>query len=537
MKRTVALLLALFILASACALGEGSDRFGKYDEPVTITYLSLDNSISTVSGYDSSNPDRKSIYENAWITGIEEYMNIRLERIIAEDENALAAKVGTGIAADNLPDIMQVSKDLYYVLAENGCLQDLSETYEAYKSEYGDKLIELEEAYPDILNTAVYNGEFLGYCKCDAFYTNTHVLWVRQDWLNKVDKEIPTTIDELADVAQAFVDNKLGGENTVGIEMVDIGSDIMAAYGAVIGVTTDGSMKGAWQEQDDGTWVYGMCNPNMREALLKEQEFYANGLIKSDFAVAGTLEENIANGVCGLLYSPTNYSVQCMQTCFNNDPDADWVPVHIPTLDGERVQQYTNAGVNVIYCVSKACEHPEALFMLVEFSNAMRFADNEEESHRFNVCEDDYQMWNLDPFRDTVSASSSINKGKMIREGFANGTPVEEMDALARSNYELCLKGANGEREFWGRYLNFTVGQALYVPLIDNGYLIAPYNGPTSETMSLYWNSIDEALQSAMIKVIMGEDISVYDKAVEEWYNNGGQIITDEVTSYYQQMK
>ena len=31
----------------------------------------------------------------------------------------------------------------------------------------------------------------------------------------------------------------------------------------------------------------------------------------------------------------------------------------------------------------------------------------------------------------------------------------------------------------------------------------------------------------------MGEDISVYEKAVESWYANGGQAITDDVNAYY----
>lgn len=31
----------------------------------------------------------------------------------------------------------------------------------------------------------------------------------------------------------------------------------------------------------------------------------------------------------------------------------------------------------------------------------------------------------------------------------------------------------------------------------------------------------------------MGEDISVYDEAVSNWFANGGQTITDEVNEWY----
>ena len=63
--------------------------------------------------------------------------------------------------------------------------------------------------------------------------------------------------------------------------------------------------------------------------------------------------------------------------------------------------------------------------------------------------------------------------------------------------------------------------------------LVSSYTGPVTETMSLYQQSIDDALTEAMVKVIMGEDVSVYEKAVETWYASGGQQITDEVNAYY----
>ena len=39
-------------------------------------------------------------------------------------------------------------------------------------------------------------------------------------------------------------------------------------------------------------------------------------------------------------------------------------------------------------------------------------------------------------------------------------------------------------------------------------------------------------MNNAIVKVIMGEDVSVYEQAVANWYANGGQTITDEVNAY-----
>ena len=68
---------------------------------------------------------------------------------------------------------------------------------------------------------------------------------------------------------------------------------------------------------------------------------------------------------------------------------------------------------------------------------------------------------------------------------------------------------------------------------LEAGLYVFSYDGPLTENMSLYEATLESELNNAMIKVIMGEDISVYEKAVEDWYANGGQDITDEVTEYY----
>lgn len=529
MTKKLSLFLALALLLASCmtsVFAAETPEFGKFEDLVHITYLSTDQAATGTSEYNADDPTRASASQNAWIEGYKEYLNIDLERIIAEDDTALSARVNTSIASGDMPDIMLVGKSMFYVLAENGVIQDLSEAYDNYA--YKNYLNQIEASYPTLKQVGMYEGEMLGYGRCGNCYNGTAVLWVRQDWLTKVGKEIPTTLDELIDVAQAFVDANLGGENTVGLEFYDsIGSSIIAAYGAVTG---------AWNEQADGSYVKGDVMPEARDGLLKMQDIYKQGLIKSDFAVAGTVDEDIANGVCGLLISEAWRGVTCIQTCFNNDPEADWVPVAVPTLDGNPVKRYTNNTVGSFLCVSADFDHPEALFMLIEFENAMRFSPDPEICARFNVCEDGYQMWNISAFRDTIRADTDLYKGQLIREGLANNTPTEEMDAIALSNYELCLKAVEGDRAYLGRLIAFTEGYSVVDPLLADGYLVGAYNGPTTENMTLYEGSINEALTAAMIKVIMGEDISVYDDAVETWYTSGGQAITDEVNEYYKSL-
>ena len=60
--------------------------------------------------------------------------------------------------------------------------------------------------------------------------------------------------------------------------------------------------------------------------------------------------------------------------------------------------------------------------------------------------------------------------------------------------------------------------------------------GLDTETMALKKGIINEALMTSIIEVMMGADISVYEKAVDDWYANGGQQITDEVNEWYSRL-
>ena len=120
MKKLFSLLLAALLLFSMAASAESDDPYGKYDELITISYLGKDNSATT---YDSSVEGRRSPYDNVWIDAYEKYLNIKIERTVAEDDTALSALVTTQLASGDLPDIMLVPKALFYTLAENDVLE------------------------------------------------------------------------------------------------------------------------------------------------------------------------------------------------------------------------------------------------------------------------------------------------------------------------------------------------------------------------------------------------------------------------------
>lgn len=217
MKRLVAIALTLILCLSLCffAAAEETDVYGKYEEPIKLTILSEDFKTGNTN-YDANDPRRASATQNVWIDAYKDYLNIDVERQIAEDETALAALINTAMASGDLPDVIICNKAMFYTLVENGVLQDVRAAYEGYQQK---RLVKDALDSLDMWDACTVDGQLLAVPCVNNFYNNTQILWIRQDWLDKVNMEAPRTLDEMIAVAQAFKDAKLGGEDTIGIAM------------------------------------------------------------------------------------------------------------------------------------------------------------------------------------------------------------------------------------------------------------------------------------------------------------------------------
>lgn len=534
-KKVMAFLLSLSLMLSLIAAGtaEEANPYGKYEEPVSITVLSEDFKTGTTN-YDANDPARKSASENIWISAYKDYLNIDVSRIVAEDTTALNALINTSLASGDMPDVIICSKDMFYTLAENGVLVDLSDYYNNYTQ---GRLVKAAFESLDQMNACTIDGQMLGFPNVNNFYNCTQLLWIRQDWLDKVNMEAPTTIDEMLDVARAFQTANLGGSDTMGFGMLaDAGgtnhfSDyygFMAAYGAVLGT---------WMEQDDGSFIWGHTSDAVRKGLLTLQSAYSEGLISSDFGVMdqATLSEKVANGICGMYYATGWHVVTDMKTNMINDPDADWICVAVPTVDGNRVNQFTNASCSMFTCVTTACENPEAIFKMMELEQHMYTEPTAEEIPVYYADPDDnFLYWDLRIFRNFGSGTFDLDRSAIVCAALEENLPVEEISPLATDFYNQCLKYLDGDRSMKGRYICQTMSYPLIDSLYEQELLVAAYNGPLTENMTLYQETLNAELNTAMIKVIMGEDISVWEKGVEDWYKNGGNKITEEVNEFYQ---
>lgn len=67
----------------------------------------------------------------------------------------------------------------------------------------------------------------------------------------------------------------------------------------------------------------------------------------------------------------------------------------------------------------------------------------------------------------------------------------------------------------------------------ENRILQDAYQTLPTDTMTRRKADIDTLLDSAILNVINGEDISAFDEAVEAWKAGGGDTMTEEVNAWY----
>lgn len=504
------------------------DEYGKYASPIQLSVIKL---AEPGLQYDPSDPARKSAAENIWIDAYRDYLNIEVDLTAAEDENSLNALVNTAMANGTLPDVMVVGKEMFYSLMENEVLADISGAYETYTSTYGRQLSEVIATDSDALTTVTFDDAMYGIPRTRTKAGDSMMLWVRQDWLDEVGMEVPETIDEMTEVARAFKKAGLGGKNTIGIGIDSTvggfsGIDgFIAAYGAVVDT---------WMQQEDGSYVYANTTEEMKDALVALAGLYEEGLLASDFAVSDTFGEDVANGVTGMIYHAPWYGVSGIRSSYMNDEDAEWTVTVIPTLDGENVLQWGDGSIEDFIVVNKDCEHPEAVLKMLELEFHLYYEPTPEEAAKYFISGDGVNLWEYRVFKQMQRADQNYYKAELIVEEIANDTPVEDTQEVIKSNYEQVVKGLEGDQEYKGAVDSWLYAFPIFKEKkLDLDMVRYGYNGPITDTMSLYQTTIDEALESAALKVIMGEDISIYEKAIETWYQSGGQQITEEVNEYY----
>lgn len=506
-----------------------ADPLAKYDPPVKVT---------TVRGISASMtlPEGQTYEDNVWTQALLEEFGIDVEVKWAVDGTQYDQKLAVSIASGDLPDIFKVSQQQFKQLVESDSLADLSEAYEKYASEVtknqwegngsialqtgkvGDKLFALPDAASAI---AGFPATFI---------------WIRKDWMEKLNLPEPKSMQDVFEIARAFTNNDPDGNgqrDTYGLSFQKSFYGAMGIKGIANGYH---AYPQAWIDDGNGNLAYGSIQPAMKKVLQDLAALYKDGIVDPEFIVkdgALTMETIYANKI-GILNGP-HYFGQFVHTLKVNQPNSEWVPYLIPSIDGTPAKIALNSPTLGQYVVRKGYEHPEVLVKMFnyQFKNAYSEESTPEfyDKYMYDPTDGTIQIWQLAPVFS--NDSTDISFVQMIEATEAND-PSLAPDSTAKLLIDNAAKAAAGEHSLYGWTLYYPAWKLIFEEILPkNLYISAGFYGAPTPSMTDKKATLDQLESETFAKIIMGESpIDEFDTFVANWKSLGGEQITKEVNEW-----
>jgi len=264
-----------------------------YDPPVEIKVITNPRSEYYPEGMSyGNNPAWQEILDNThikWTTHWEEGAGV-----------VTAQKLAADLAAGTLPDMFATGGLFLEQLIEADAIADIKSVWDATAS----PLTNQKKRYPDfkwwkqtLREDKLWGIPFV----YGPAYNVDNLPFVRQDWLDKLGLEAPTTVEGWGETAKAFKD---AGLCQFGINacqrLVTWYMSLDPVFGAY------GVMPTCWVKAEDGTLKYDSVSPKVKDALALIRQWYADGLIDPDFYTFGEGDAagHIDAGKIGIYTSP-----------------------------------------------------------------------------------------------------------------------------------------------------------------------------------------------------------------------------------------
>ncbi|RAV19635.1 extracellular solute-binding protein [Paenibacillus contaminans] len=518
--------------AEATATATGSpkpaatvDPMGKIDPPIEVTAVRpLDGATKFAEG--------ESIDKNAWNQLYEDEFGIKLKYLWVADPTQYNQKLNVAMASGKLPDIMPVDATQFNQLVEADQLEDLSAALEQYGLPITKELLKKDGGLG--LDSATFGGKLLGIPVNPGAVDNAPLLWVRTDWLKKLNLPEPKTMDDVFKIAEAFVNQDPDGNGKK--DTYGLGLDKLL-YDPVFGLA--GFFNGyhaypqIWVEDQAGKYVYGSIQPQMKTALAKLQEMYKSGLIDREFGVKD-IEKLIQmgnSGKLGLFYG-VMYGNSYFAEGRKLDPAMDWMPFELPSVDNQKVKPQLVFPIGKYFVAKKGMKHPEALIKML---NAFSYDWDRNKYPLTKINQDgDIPKWmyalvtgsdptqNLDMV-DRVSKALEKNDESLLNAK-APGQKIF---------YDSLRKWEKGDSEGWTYARIYDAQKLLSAYNKNNGFYMTKYIAGPTATMVEKGQTLDKMELETFTKIIMGEvSIDAFDEFVANWKKLGGDKITEEVASW-----
>ncbi len=298
----------------------------------------------------------------------EEVTGVGIE-FIPCDQATQPEKLNLYVASGSMPDVMLALSSLYSTGGEGTVNDEIAYDLNQYADlmpYYHRYLDTLDE---DVLDSLFTDSGYLPAVMVLGAQENVGMN-IRQDWLDALNLEIPTTYDELEEVLLAFK-NEYGCRNSLYM-LQDFG---YTNYALAAGYETQVSaaMNGLHFYQKDGVIYSGDFNEGAKEYLLMLNDWYEKGLFSDDCINFKNINDNtdvIYKDDAGVWVSEADfltdrYKANAQDPNFQAAPMADMVKE-----EGQMLHMYASGARlegQSAWSVTTSCSEPELVCQYMDW--------------------------------------------------------------------------------------------------------------------------------------------------------------------------
>ncbi|OPH58074.1 ABC transporter substrate-binding protein [Paenibacillus ferrarius] len=519
--------------------GANIEPLGKYDPPIEVSFVRNLNDVveNNVLGVLKG----ETFEDNRWTRLYKEQLGINIKNnwVVkgSDTSDQYLQKLNVTLASGDLPDVIPVNATQLKQLADSGQIEDMTALYEKYAAPLTKEILSQEGKSP--FDAATIDGKLMAIPQVDSSLERAMFIWIRTDWLNKLDLQPPKTMADVQTISKAFAEKDPDGngkKDTFGLGLNK------ALWGGAIGL--EGFMAGykaypnMWITDASGKLMFGGIQPEVKKALQALQGMFKNGEIDQEFGIkdGGKVSEQIAAGKIGMEYGEQWNSIWPLQLNRNNDPNAQWRAFPIVSESGDTPKVPLRFSTSKFFAVKKGFKHPEAVIKLFNMHLEKNFGKTAEFDKYYAPPEAE-SVWQLSPV-----TPSPVKK---------NVEAFRAIDAARKANDFSTLKGE--AKTIQGKIEAFNSGskegfalwgwERIYGPEGSEGvvdqydknsqFLMDKFVGAPTPTMVERKSTLEKLMNETYTKIIMGGSVDEFDKFVKDWTKLGGEQITKEVNEWY----
>lgn len=428
----------------------GADNLQVAEEPTTV-------SLFYAFGANGAPTADMPIFQKA-----AEITNVSIDNMANPSISDDIQSLNTMLAGGSLPDIIHGQVNNLRGIITQGAFISLDELIEEHAPNIKRFLDENAEARatgtgPDgqiYYITGTLGGQPGQYLPSMGWY-------IRQDWLDKLNMEIPETFEDFEKVLYAFREqdpNGNGQKDEIPFLYRDLGIHVLLSLFGV-----GGNYNGYFAD-DSGQVQFSLTTPEYKEALKHLSKWYADGIIDPEIFTRGSQarQELFGNdtGGCTMDWFASTGGINSNPDIIAAVPDMNLVPMLPPTgTDGKQAMTYCRAPIHsYAWGISKDCADPVTVIKYMDFW----FSETGYLLHGYGIEGVDYELVDGEP----VITEEAINKPETYPV-YMRSIGNYEIGAEGQLDGELTTMNEQAKDGF-ELYLNSDVLVPTFPPVVFN---------------------------------------------------------------------